>query len=423
MKYQKIDHNHLILNNKMNRFLTVALCLAAVGTAGAQKANVDQAAKLAGKTDQLNNARNLIKQAMENPETKNDARTYYIAGKIEFDAFDNATKAKMINPNDPSAQGTAMADELMQGYKYFLKALPLDSLPNEKGQVKPRFSKDIINRIAGHTGDFFSAGADYFNNKDYYPQAYEAFMTYGELPESGMLGKMAALVDPGQVATSFFNAGLSAYSGNSVEESAKAFKKARLAGYEQPEGYIYEIACWQNIAQRDESRMKDAQDQILDVARAGHEKFGLEQPIFINNMINSIVSDGNIDQALSELNEVIAANPDNANLYGLRGYVYDRAEKDNESEADYRKAASLPDVDFETLKNASKKIFRVGTMKWNELEGSSPEINAARQDIKTNYFEASKTIAEKAKAMQPDDSDILNVLESINYALETYFNN
>jgi len=407
----------------MNRFLTLALCVAAIGTASAQKANVDQAAKLSGKTDQLNQARSLIKQAMENPETQNDARTYYIAGKIEFDAYDNATKAKMINPNDASAQGTAMADELLQGYKYFLKALPLDSLPDEKGKVKPKFSKDMIGKIGGHANDFFTAGADYFNNKDYYPQAYEAFMIYGDLPESGMLGKMAELIDPSQIATSYFNAGLSAYSGNAVDESAKAFRKARLAGYDDPNCYIYEIACWQSIAQKDESRMKEAQSKILDVAKAGNEKYGLAQPIFINNMINSIVTDGKIDEALAELNKIIEANPDNANLYGLRGYVYDRAEKDSESEADYRKAASLPDVDFETLKNASKKIFRVGTSKWNNLEGVSPETTAARQDIKTNYFETAKQIAEKAQAMQPDDSDIQNVLESINYALETYFNN
>ncbi len=407
----------------MNRFLTLALCVAAIGTASAQKANVDQAAKLSGKTDQLNQARSLIKQAMENPETQNDARTYYIAGKIEFDAYDNATKAKMINPNDASAQGTAMADELLQGYKYFLKALPLDSLPDEKGKVKPKFSKDMIGKIGGHANDFFTAGADYFNNKDYYPQAYEAFMIYGDLPESGMLGKMAELIDPSQIATSYFNAGLSAYSGNAVDESAKAFRKARLAGYDDPNCYIYEIACWQSIAQKDESRMKEAQSKILDVAKAGNEKYGLAQPIFINNMINSIVTDGKIDEALAELNKIIEANPDNANLYGLRGYVYDRAEKDTESEADYRKAASLPDVDFETLKNASKKIFRVGTSKWNNLEGVSPETTAARQDIKTNYFETAKQIAEKAQAMQPDDSDIQNVLESINYALETYFNN
>lgn len=407
----------------MNRFLTIALCMAAAGTACAQKANVDQANKLAGKTDQIKQARELIQQAMQNPETQNDPRTYFTAGKIEFDAYDKATSAKMINPNDPSVNDLDMATELINGYNAFMKALPLDSLPNEKGQVKPKYSKDILNKIAGHANDFFTAGANFFNEKKYYPEAYEAFMIYGDLPGSGMLGKMAAIVDPSQIATSYFNAGLSAYQGGELEKSAEAFHKARNAGYDQPESYIYEIACWQTIAQRDDSRLKEAQEKILDVAKAGHEKFGLEQPLFINNMINSLVTEGNIDGALAQLNDVIAANPDNANLYGLRGYVYDRAEKNDLSEADYRKAASLPDVDFETLKNACKKIFRIGTEKWNEIEGSSAEATAARQNIKTNYFEASKAIADQADSMNPGDADLQNVIESINYALETYFNN
>ena len=59
---------------------------------------------------------------MEDPQTKNEARTYYVAGKIEMDAYDNATKTRMINPDDPSAKPAVMADELMNAYKYFLKA-------------------------------------------------------------------------------------------------------------------------------------------------------------------------------------------------------------------------------------------------------------------------------------------------------------
>lgn len=407
----------------MNRLLTIALCVAAAGSMSAQKVNVDQAAKLSGKADQLKQARELIQQAMENPETQNDARTYYIAGKIEFDAYDNATKTKMINPDDPSANPVVMADEIINGYNYFLKALPLDSLPNEKGQVKPKFSKDIINKIGGHNADFFTAGANYFNEKMYYPQAYDAFMVFGDLADSGRLGKLSNLIDKSQVATAFFNAGLAAYSGNELGKSAEAFGKARAAGYEQPEAYVYEIACWQSVAQKDQAREKEAQAKIYEVAKAGHEKFGLEQPLFINNMVNSMVVDGHPDQAFALLSEVIAANPDNANLYGLRGYVFDRVGKDAESEADYRKAVELPNVDFETLKNASKKIFRIGTSKLNEIEGASAEAVAARQNVKTTYFDSAKAIAEKAKAMNANDPDLRNVLESIDYALETYFGN
>lgn len=405
----------------MKKLMTVMLCLGAASTLFAQTTLVKQAEKLSGKTDKLQEARGLIKQAIENPETKDQAYTYYVAGKIELDAFDNGYKTRMINPDDPSAQGSVLADELLNAYKYFLQALPLDSLPNEKGQVKPKYSKDIVNKIKGHASDFFAAGADYYNDKAYYPQAYDAFMIYGNLP-SGLLASDASSFNNEQVATAFFNAGLAASQGGATEASAQAFKQARLAGYEQPEAYIYEIACWQTIASQDENRANEAQNNIKIAAQAGIDKFGLENQIFLNNLINSMVSDGEIDQALAKLTDLISQNPDAANLYGLRGYVYDRAENDAMSEADFRKAASLPTVDFETLKNASNKLYRVGTQKLNEVEGNSAEANAARQDIKNNYFLQAQKYAQQANEMQPGDPYIQNILDSIDYAVTTFFN-
>ncbi len=57
-------------------------------------------------------------------------------------------------------------------------------------------------------------------------------------------------------------------------------------------------------------------------------------------------------------------------------------------------------------------------MIWNNIEGNQPE---KRQDVKVNYFEAAKSIAERAQALDPSDSDVNYILENINYALETYF--
>ena len=376
---------------------------------------------LAKKAKSTSEARNYIQQAIADPALNQSAETYFVAGKIELDAFDDGIKNRLINPNDPSAQGTVMADELLAAYKYFMQALPLDSLPNEKGQVKPKFSKDIVNKINGHGNDFFGAGADYYNSQQYYPQAYEAFMIYGDLP-SGILAPYAKNFDPQQIATAYFNAGLAANQGGNMDASALGFKKARLAGYEKPEATIYEIACWQSIAQQDENRSQEAQNNIIEASQFGIDKFGIQEPIFINNLINSMVSNGDMEQSLATLNNLIAANPDVANLYGLRGYVYDRMEKDDMSEADYRKASSLPTADFETLKNTSNKLYRIGASKLNELEGSAADTNAARQEIKQNYFMEAKALAEKANQLQPGDSYIANLLDSIDYALTTFFN-
>ncbi|MDE5813419.1 MAG: hypothetical protein K2H72_03955 [Muribaculaceae bacterium] len=399
----------------MKKLMTFALCFAAIGSMSAQKANVEAAKKLAGKPEKIEEARSLIQQAMENPETANDAQTYFIAGKIEFDAFDKDQANGMINP--ASVDNLKMGQNLLNGYNNFLKALPLAEVPNEKGKVDTKTPKAILNSLKGHANDYFKAGADFFNGQKVYPEAYECFMIYADMPVQDFMKDEKLELPDADRGTAYFNAGLAAYSGNEIYKSADAFRKARGVGYDDKQAYIYEIACWQAAAQRDSTMEQTAKERILEVAEAGDKKFGMEEPIFVNNIVNFLVTDGKNDQAVAKVSELIAANPDNAGLYGLRGFVYDRMGKDAESVDDYRKAANLDGVDFETLKNAIKKIYRVGSDKWNSIEGNSEADRAARTDVKTNYFEVAKSLSDKAKAMNSSDSDLDYLVENIDYAL------
>ncbi|MDE7160541.1 MAG: hypothetical protein K2O24_06850 [Muribaculaceae bacterium] len=400
----------------MKKFLILALCAAAAGSMFAQKANVDAAKKLAGKVDKIGEARTLIQAALADPETMNDPNTYFVAGKIEYDAFDKNEAARKINPADVNLLD--MYRELLNGYNYYAQGIPVDA-----ASAKPKLGKDMAKTIASHATQYFEGGANFFNEKVYYPEAYQAFMIYGDLSDqTDLLGKATPALPRTDRATAYFNAGLAAYSGNQVEKSAGAFRKARNAGYTDPQAFIYEIACWQNLAQNDSTKADLAKQNIRDVAMDGYRQFGIEQPLFINNLVNYMVSDNQTNEALELISGEIANHPDAAALYGLRGFVYDRADNEAASEADYRKAVSLPGVDYETLKNAAKKILRIGTEKWNTIEGNSAEARAARQDVKTNYFETAKAITEQAKALNGVDSDLEYVIENIDYALETYFN-
>ena len=120
--------------------LTVALCVAA-SASFAQKKVVSEAQSIAkGSNADFGEARTLIKGALENPETKDDAKTWYVAGFIEDQQF-NAERAKQIlgqQPNEP-----VMYEALYGILPYFQKAYELDQLPNEKGKVKPKYTKDI----------------------------------------------------------------------------------------------------------------------------------------------------------------------------------------------------------------------------------------------------------------------------------------
>ena len=156
----------------------------------------------------------------------------------------------MINPKDPNVNPLEMGQQLINGYNQFIKAMSLDSVPNEKGQIKPKYSKDMASRIMGHHNDYWTAGGTFYNEKKYYPEAYEAFMIYGSMPDSPFATKLVAQTQDSVANTAFFNAGLSAYAGNQLEAAAKAFKSARLNNTDNDQNFIYEIACWQYLAQQ-----------------------------------------------------------------------------------------------------------------------------------------------------------------------------
>ena len=399
----------------MKKFITLAMCGMAVMALNAQKANVEQAKKLAGKVDKIEEARSLIKQALQNPETSGDALTYYTAGKIEWDAYDKNAAKQMVNPD--AVDAVEMSNELLNGYNYFVQVFPLDQIPNEKGEIKPKYTKELQKKIAEKDVKFWEAGAVLYGEKKFYPEAYQAFMIYGDMPDMALLGDKAPVVVDTLRATAYFNAGLAAWSANEVDKAAIAFQKARENNYTQPESYIYEIACWQNIEQTDESRENEARDKIYAAAQAGFERFGMAQPVFLNNMVNSMLNAEKGQEALAVVNNAIQLYPDNASLLGLRAFVNDRLGNDADAEKDYRTAAGLPDADYDTLRNAVTKLLRSGQEKWNEIELRDPEILVKKENIKKNYFQEAKKYAEKAKTLtdHPDDMDYL--LESIDYQL------
>lgn len=401
----------------MKKFITFAVCAATMVSASAQIQAVKDAKKLSGKLDKIEEARTLIKGAMSNPETANDAFTYFVAGNIEWDAYDKAKSLAMINPEDPNVDQVAMLDQLLNGYNYYMKALPLDSVPNEKGQVKPKYSKDIAGKIASHVNEFYTVGATAFNNKKYYPEAYTAFLVYASASEMPIFGKSAPVIDQANIATSYFNAGLAAYSGNQVELAADAFRNARLNNYDQDDCYIYELACWQNLAQRDPSLEAEAQKHIYEIAVAGNEKFGAEKPIFLNNLVNCLVTDNKIDEALAMVNDQIQANPNAAGYYALRAYVKNRKGDEKGAEADYRSAASMQNADFETLKNSARFMLKKGQEMWNGIEGTGADADAQRKNVRDNYWNWANDVANKAASMNPNDADLNSILDSLEYLL------
>ena len=143
----------------------------------------------------------------QNPDKK-ELEQMFKQGQKAFSTFDGMQVQQQINPQ--SVDKTAMSDALIEGYNIFMKLLPLDSIPNEKGQVKPKYSKKIVNTVVGHVNDFNNTAAlTYYNDKKFYPRAYEAFMIYADMPDVPAFADAGKVLPDSLRATGYFNADLS----------------------------------------------------------------------------------------------------------------------------------------------------------------------------------------------------------------------
>lgn len=394
----------------MKKVLTFALCLGAVASMSAQKAAVDGAKKLSGKLDQITEARSLIQGAMQDPSTANDAQTYYIAGKIEFDAFEKANNKAQTDKNYQADQN-AMGQQLLDGYKYYMQSMALDNAPG----TKPKYTGNIAGTLAKRVGDYWNAGAAYYSDKNYM-NAYEAFYDCGDIASN-----LPTTMNDSTIAMAFKNAGLMAYSGNDLDKAANAFKRARLTNATDAETYTFEIACWQAKAQRDSTINDQAENAIYEIANEGLQKFGTKPLFFLNNIVANMVSKGNYDEPIALINERITEDPDNGNLYGLIAFVDERAGNTEAAEANYRKVVDMENADFDNLKNAALFLYREGAEALNKIEGNSAEARQAKELVKNNYFMKASEAAEKAKKLNNNDTRLNSIIDNIDYAIATYF--
>lgn len=387
-------------------------------SASAQADAVKKANGMAGKLDKIEEARAVIKEAMANPETAEDAETYFVAGEIEWKAYDKQAAKQAVNPE--SVNNLEMADQLVNGYDYFMQVFPLDVKPDAKGK-NYRFTKKVQKQIKEKIGDFWNAAINYYNADKQYPQAYKAFMIYGDIPGLEELGKEAPVVPDSVRATSYYNAGTVAYTVNANDDAARAFKKARENNYGDSKVYLFEIASWEKIQMADSTRLDEARKNIFEISKDGWEKYGMQQSILLKSMVTALVDEEKITEALDLLNESLEKYPNEAFILGLRGYTYDRTGNDEASEADYRKAAAMDNADFETLRLAASKLLRTGRDKWNEINIGDEDILKEKNDVRNNYFHPAKEIAEKAKKLAGEDqasNDMIDtVLENIDYLL------
>lgn len=388
--------------------LTVALCVAA-SASFAQKKVVNEAQSIAkGSNADFGEARTLIKGALENPETKDDAKTWYVAGFIEDQQF-NAERAKQIlgqQPNEP-----VMYEALYGILPYFQKAYELDQLPNEKGKVKPKYTKDIKSILSANHVYLFNCGAYYFDKQEY-KKAYDFFNQYVEISELPMFaGTQTAEKDSTFMTVQFYAAAAASLAKDSRLAIA-ALERAKNTPYRQYD--VYQYLCYEY------GEARTAQDSVMleKTFEEGMQVFP-DSAFFLNNLINTYIYSNRNEKALEMLNVAIQKNPNDANLYNVMGRVYETGLKD------YANAEKNFQIALEKDPNLTDALSNIGRIYYNQGVNKLSEANMINDSKKyqeelsmaKDLFKKALPYYKKAHEAEPEKMDNMIALRGIYYNL------
>ena len=388
--------------------LTVALCVAA-SASFAQKKVVNEAQSIAkGSNADFGEARTLIKGALENPETKDDAKTWYVAGFIEDQQF-NAERAKQIlgqQPNEP-----VMYEALYGILPYFQKAYELDQLPNEKGKVKPKYTKDIKSILSANHVYLFNGGA-YYVDKQEYKKAYDFFNQYVEISELPMFaGTQTAEKDSTFMTVQFYAAAAASLAKDSRLAIA-ALERAKNTPYRQYD--VYQYLCYEY------GEARTAQDSVMleKTFEEGMQVFP-DSAFFLNNLINTYIYSNRNEKALEMLNVAIQKNPNDANLYNVMGRVYETGLKD------YANAEKNFQIALEKDPNLTDALSNIGRIYYNQGVNKLSEANMINDSKKyqeelsmaKDLFKKALPYYKKAHEAEPEKMDNMIALRGIYYNL------
>jgi len=398
----------------MKKFVfTGALCFL-VGLSFGQKKAVSSAKnEIKNNPPNISEARALIKDALTNPETAGDAETWYVAGLIENKQFDDERAKELIGKK---ANDEAMYKGLEGILPYFLKAGELDQLPDAKGKVKPKFLKDIRAMVRANRPFYINAGLFAYDKKDY-QKAYENFKLYGDIPQMELFKDEKWVIAEGDTVELQirYYAGLAASLIPDHHAAINMYDEIRNKPYTNNAVYT-ESDIWQRLAYEYNQIGDSASYEKL--IKDGFLKFPGDE-FYVKNLINISIYSGKTAEALTYLEKAIAQNPADAQLYDVRGQVYEVDKNFDNAISSMKKALEIEPNNIEFLSHLGRVYFNLGVETRTKSDENNTDVNKSKAlyQQSQDYFKAAMSPFEKVFELDPKNAGAIYALRSIYYTL------
>ncbi|MCM1337159.1 MAG: tetratricopeptide repeat protein [Candidatus Amulumruptor caecigallinarius] len=381
----------------MKKTSLVALALCAGLAASAQISLVKDAQKSfkPGKT-KYTEWLNTIKPAFTNAESSENVLTYYVPAKAGYENFDHEfvllRAGQDVDVND-------MGTSIINAYEFALKALPLDSLPNEKGQVKPKYSKELIKLAASHYDDYDNAARYLYNAKDW-ANAYKAWDIYFDAPTHPALAKEIKISPDSLLATNAYLQGYVASQMERYDDAIRLFNKAIELG--NTDKNLFNQAMYI-------SKITNNPDQMYAFAEKGYQVHGTEVPVFFQLTIEGKLQHKQFDEAKQLLDKGLAEDPKNPVYNIAMGALYENQGDKDQALSYYRKAAEFDPQNGDAYYNIGRMLAEqsdaiaegagagISESQFHQLE--QDKINPLRREAAA-AFEKCYELSENHNALQ-----------------------
>ncbi len=368
----------------MKTFFTLLTTLVVVATIAQKKPKINQA-KSSLESGDYSTAKSIVDQAAVHEKTKEDPITWFVRGQV-YVALDTAN-------NEVGA--------LEEAIKAFEKALELD--PEQKKTSSVDYSTGTITTVDSKKQEYYAY---------YYNQAVKAYSA--EDYENAATNFEAAFyivpIDTNAIINAAYAAGLA---GNN-ERAAANYLKAYEAGSTEMniflQLYNYHV-------------QNESYEKALDVLQKG-KKIYPDDVDLMKYEVNLYIQMEKIDEAQKGMEEAIAIDSNNADLYFTLGVLKDESgDKPGAKEA-YLKAIEVDENHY----NSNFNLGVIFTTKINNLVKEQGELNyypgqsRPNQEEKKKYDDLEVKIDDALKEALPvwercyaiNNSDV-NVLQTLAY--------
>ncbi len=370
----------------MKRLALFAILIFSISAVFAQKGKVSAASGYLD-TNNLDDAKKAIDQAIENEKSKDWPKTYIVAAKVYTELSKNG--------QDPEG--------IKKAVDYYKKAIELDQKGDAKGKGIGKYEKEIKLQLTFFKPDLTNSGIDGFNTEDF-NKALFAFENILYINDLSMFKEETPAVDTAIV----YNCALAAYNAKDWAKAEKYFNQSIDLNYGGGDAVLLLDQVFD--ASGDSSK-------IAPNLQRGFQQYPEDERI-LTTLIQYYLDAQQNDAALEYLNTAVEKDPENPSFYYARGVLYESIDKD-EAIKNYEKCLEIDSKFFNSLYNIGVIYYNKGVEQQNIANDktTTKEFNEAMK-VANEYWEKSLPYMEQAHEVQPEEAAVLETLKGLYYRFE-----